>query len=77
MGNKDTVVGFAIGFSLGAVIGLTAGFLFAPRAGENTRKLFKEKATSVPERAREITADRKKVYTETWRQRQEQTRASP
>ena len=77
MGNKDTAVGFAIGFSWGVVIGLAVGFLFAPRTGEEMRRLFKEKATSVPERAREITADRKKVYTETWRQRQEQTEANP
>ena len=49
MADKDGGAGFAVGFLVGAVVGLAVGFLYAPRPGQETRELLKEKA----ERARE------------------------
>ena len=69
MGDKGSVSGFATGFALGAVVGLAVALLIAPRPGKETRELLKDKAAGIPETVREHTADREKVYTETWRQR--------
>ena len=44
MSDKDTISGLAIGFILGAAVGLAVGILYAPRPGEETRELLKEKA---------------------------------
>ena len=74
MGNTDSGPGFGIGFALGAIIGLAVAFLLAPRPGKQTRELLKDKAADVPETVRQITADREKVYTETWRKRKGQPR---
>jgi len=71
MGDKGSVSGFAIGFTLGAAIGLAVALLLAPRPGKETRELLKDKAAGIPETVRERTANREKVYTETWRQRSE------
>ena len=35
---------FGIGLVVGVALGLAIGFLFAPRSGEETRQLLKEKA---------------------------------
>ncbi len=72
MGDKGSVSGFAIGFTLGTAVGLAVALLLAPRPGKETRELLKDKAASIPETVREHTADREKVYTETWRQRRGQ-----
>ena len=74
MGNTESGPGFGIGFALGAIIGLAVAFLLAPRPGKQTRELLKDKAADVPETVRQITADREKVYTETWRKRKGQPR---
>ena len=55
MADGDRGSGFAIGLIVGAVLGLAVGFLFAPRPGEETRRLLKEKAETARERAAEIT----------------------
>ncbi len=55
MADGDRGSGFAIGLLVGAVLGLAIGFLFAPRSGEETRRLLKEKAGVARERAAEIT----------------------
>jgi len=60
---------FAIGFIVGAVVGVAIGFLYAPKAGSETRALIMEKtgevrdkATEVAEKAREAAVEaRKKV----------------
>jgi len=44
---------FAIGLVVGAVLGLAIGLLFAPRSGEETRQLLKDKAAVARERATE------------------------
>jgi gas vesicle protein len=76
MSNRDSGSGFATGFTLGIAIGLAIGFLFTPRSGKETRELLKNKAAGVSETARELTADRKEVYTETWKKRRGQPKVS-
>jgi gas vesicle protein len=71
MADKDTGTGFTIGFIVGAAMGLAIGFLYAPRPGEETRHMLrekteqvkgkteemKEKATEVVEKVKETTAE--------------------
>lgn len=56
MSDKDTGSSFAIGFLIGAVVGVAVGFLYAPKAGKETRAMLKEKAGEVKEKASEVTA---------------------
>jgi gas vesicle protein len=51
MADREGGSGFGIGLIVGAAIGLAIGFLFAPRSGEETRQLLKEKAGAARERA--------------------------
>jgi len=76
MGDKDSAPGFAIGFTLGAAIGLAVALLLAPRPGKETRELLKGKAADIPETVREHTADRQKVYAETWKKRRGRPKVS-
>ena len=76
MSNNDSGSRFAIGFTLGIAIGVALGFLFTPKSGKETRDLLKDKAADVSETARELTADRRKVYTETWKKRKGQPKVS-
>jgi gas vesicle protein len=76
MSNRDSGSGFAIGFTLGIVIGLAVGFLFASRTGKETRELLKDKASDVSETVKDLTANRQKVYTETWKKRRGQPKIS-
>ncbi len=54
MGEKDSGNSFIIGFILGAIAGVAVGFLYAPKAGKETRALLKEKAGELKERASEV-----------------------
>ena len=54
MSDKDTGTGFTFGFFVGAVVGLAMGFLYAPRPGEETRELLKEKVEETKEKAEEV-----------------------
>ena len=76
MGDRTSGAEFAIGLTLGVVIGLVAGFILAPQPGEETRKLLRDKTTDMAERAREITTDPEKVYRQTWKNRREQDSSS-
>ncbi len=49
--NKDSGSGFFTGLIMGALIGVVVGFLYAPQSGTETRRLVKEKAEIVKERA--------------------------
>jgi gas vesicle protein len=60
MGDRDTGSSFAIGFFIGAVVGVAIGFLYAPKAGKETRTLLKEKAGEVTERAKEVATEARK-----------------
>ena len=54
MSDRDTGSSFAIGFIIGAVAGVAIGFLYAPKAGKETRALLREKADEVKEKAVEV-----------------------
>lgn len=79
MNNTDSGVKFAAGFILGMLTGLAIGLVFAPKPGEETRELLKEKVADAGEKVKEIAddvggkvkeiaGDRKKIYRETWQQ---------
>ena len=60
MADKNGGSGFVNRLVVGAVVGLAIGFLYAPRPGEETRQVLKEKLESVREkgeRVREKAAD--------------------
>ena len=61
MSDKDTGSNFAIGFLIGAVVGVAIGFLYAPKAGKETRALLREKAEEVKEKAGEVTEKAKEA----------------
>lgn len=54
MGEKEGGSSFLVGFIIGAVAGVAIGFLYAPKAGKETRALLKEKAGQLKERASEV-----------------------
>jgi gas vesicle protein len=56
MSDRDTGSSFAIGFLIGAVVGVAVGFLYAPKAGKETRAMLIQKAGEVKEKAGEVTA---------------------
>ncbi len=64
MSDKDTGSSFAIGFVIGAIVGVAVGFLYAPKAGKETRALLKEKAGEVKEKAGEITGKAREAAVE-------------
>ena len=76
MSNSDSGSRFGIGLILGLAVGAALGFLFAPRSGKETRELLKGKASDVSETVKNLTADRRKVYTETWKKRKGQPKVS-
>jgi gas vesicle protein len=59
MADKDAGANFGLGFFIGALIGVAVGFLYAPKAGSETRAMLKEKAEHSAEKAREA-ADKAK-----------------
>jgi gas vesicle protein len=76
MSDKNSGSGFGIGLILGIAAGAALGFLFAPRSGKETREMVKDKAVDVSETVKDLTADRRKVYTETWKKRRGQPKVS-
>jgi gas vesicle protein len=76
MSNSDSGARFGIGLILGLAVGVALGFLFAPRTGKETRELVKDKAADVSETVKDLTADRRKVYTKTWKKRRGQPKVS-
>jgi gas vesicle protein len=49
--NRDSSAGFFTGLIVGAVIGGAMALLYAPQSGPETRRLVKEKALEVKEKA--------------------------
>ena len=49
--NRDSSSGFFSGLLLGAVIGAAIGLLYAPQPGTETRRMVKEKAVEIKEKA--------------------------
>ena len=54
--NKDTATGIGLGLAIGAVVGLAIGMLYAPRPGEETREILREKAGEYKHKAAEAIA---------------------
>jgi gas vesicle protein len=54
MAEKECGSSFLIGFIIGAVAGVAIGFLYAPKAGKETRALLKEKAGQLKSKAGEL-----------------------
>jgi gas vesicle protein len=77
MSDKNSGPGFGMGFILGIVIGAAVGFLFAPRSGKETREIVKDKAADVSATVKDLTADRRKVYTDTWKKDKGQPKVKP
>lgn len=63
MDNKETG-GFFAGIVVGAMIGVALGFLFAPRAGAETRDVLRKKASEVKGKASELSGKLHKVASE-------------
>ena len=76
MTTKDSMPGFGIGLILGMTIGAVLGFILTPQSGKETRELVKDKAANVSETVKNLTADRQKVYRETWNKRRGQPKLS-
>jgi len=76
MSDKNSGPGFGIGLIVGIAAGAALGFLFAPRSGKETREMVKDKAADVSATVKDLTADRRKVYTETWKKRRGQPKVS-
>jgi gas vesicle protein len=49
--NRETSNGFLSGLILGAVVGAAVALLYAPQPGTETRRMVKEKALEVKEKA--------------------------
>jgi len=61
MAEKDTGASFAIGFIIGAVVGVAICFLYAPNPGRETRELLKEKAERAREKASKVSEKAKEA----------------
>ena len=59
MSDSERVSGFGIGLLVGSIIGMAIGFLYAPRPGQETRALIREKAAGAKEKAEEIIEEAK------------------
>ena len=77
MSDKYSGPGFGIGLILGIAVGAAIGFLFAPRSGKETRDILKGRASDVSATVKDLTADRQKVYTETWKRGRGQPKVKP
>ena len=77
MSDKSSGPGFGIGLILGIAVGAALGFLFAPRSGKETREMVKNTAADVSATVKDLTADRQKVYTETWKKGRGQPKIKP
>ncbi len=67
---RDYLPGLTAGIILGAAIGVAIGFLFAPISGREVRNVFKERASDVPEIFKETLGNRKKMYVQSWKGQQ-------
>ncbi len=51
--DRDSSTGFFAGLIVGAIIGVAVGVLYAPQPGSETRRMVKEKAVEVKDKAAE------------------------
>ena len=59
MGNNGR--GMFIGLIIGAAIGIAAGFLYAPKAGKETRKIISDKVNTAKDKTVEMVRQIKKA----------------
>jgi len=59
MSEEGTGGAFIIGLLAGAAVGIAVGFLYAPKSGEQTRALIRDKAVTTKERAEDIIEEAK------------------
>ena len=60
MSRDNSSIGFGVGILLGVIGGITAGVLFAPRSGEETRAVIKETVCDLAEKHSPAVAEAKK-----------------
>jgi len=61
--NRDTANGFFSGLLMGMVVGAAIGLLYAPQPGTETRRIVKEKASEIKEKAAKAAAKIKESVT--------------
>jgi gas vesicle protein len=66
MRRSDSWTSFAVGLGVGLAAGVVVALLVAPKSGQESREFVKDRVNDVSDRLKEVTADRKKVYTRTW-----------
>jgi gas vesicle protein len=64
MSNSSGSTGFGIGMLVGAIAGLIIGLLYAPRPGEESRELVRQKASEVRDKGLEFAERARDVATE-------------
>lgn len=55
--NRESIASFGIGLGIGVLIGGILGILYAPKSGEETRQIIKEKAVELKDKAKGLPAD--------------------
>ena len=68
MDSRSREAAFAIGFAIGITIGISVAFMLTPHSGAETREVLKDKALDLRGRVREVTGNRRKIYTDAWRE---------
>ena len=58
---------FAMGMGFGFLAGVVIAFLMTPQSGQQSRELISDRISDVTDRVKEATANREKVYRETWK----------
>ena len=69
MRKREYSMWFAAGAIAGLVAGLVVAFILAPQSGHQTRNLLKDKVHDAGGRVKEISGNRKKIYTRSWQKR--------
>ena len=60
--NRGDAAGYLGWFFLGALVGAGVAFILAPKTGEETRELLKEKGSEWAKRAQEVTSQALQIH---------------